>query len=120
MGYNSYYQKLACWLLLLPLLVFVQGNAQSPYSYTRARSKSNQSLRLQLPNQSVSQEKQSLLSALKELNRSKGLYFLFSEESMGNVMVKATKEQEGDIEKILNEILKDTGLKYKKISSNTI
>ncbi|MDB5207455.1 MAG: rane protein [Flavisolibacter sp.] len=118
MCHSKQFQKLAGCLLLLPLAVSFQVNAQNAYSYTSNKSKVNQHSQFYPGSQSL-QEKQTLLAVLKELNRLKGVYFLFSEESMGNVLVKAAKDYENDTEKILNDILKDTGLKYKKISSNT-
>lgn len=60
-----------------------------------------------------------LISVLKELNRKKGVYFLFSEESLGSKPVNSVRNANGSIEKILDEVLDKTGLKYKKVSANT-
>jgi TonB-linked SusC/RagA family outer membrane protein len=63
--------------------------------------------------------KQTLFSVMKELNRDKGVYFLFSEEGMGNTLVNPIKDITVNVDKILDDILKDTGLKHKKVSDNT-
>ncbi len=63
--------------------------------------------------------KQTLITVLKDLNRQKGVYFLYSEQGMSQKLVNQVKDIKGDIEKILTEVLKNTGLKYRKISTNT-
>ncbi len=63
--------------------------------------------------------KQTLISVLKNLNKQKGVYFLFSDESLANKTVNPVKDPAADIEQILDEVLDNTGLKYKKISANT-
>lgn len=68
---------------------------------------------------SSAQNKQTLLSVLKELNRIKGVYFLYSEESIGSKLVTPVKNTNDNVEKILDNLLEGTGLAYKKISSNT-
>lgn len=119
MGYIKHYQKLAVCFALLLLTASLQSSAQNNYSYASVKSKAARQTGFISTYQSSPQEKQSLFSVLKELNRIKGVYFLFSEQSMGNMMVKANKDYASDTEKILSEILKDTGLKYKKVSANT-
>lgn len=109
-------QKLAVVLALLQLTALCSV-AQNNYSY--ASTKSGRQHGLASSYQPVSQEKQTLFSALKELNRIKGVYFLFSEQSMGNILVKVNKDYTSNTENILLELLKETGLKYKKISANT-
>jgi TonB-linked SusC/RagA family outer membrane protein len=64
-------------------------------------------------------DKQTLITVLKELNRQKGVYFLFSEESLGSKIVNPVKDPQVAIEKILDAVLENTGLKYKKVSDNT-
>jgi len=63
--------------------------------------------------------KQSLFSVLKELNRVKGVYFLFSQEGIGNKMVNPVADTKQDVENILDAVLDNTGLEYKRISTNT-
>ncbi|MGZ8538348.1 MAG: TonB-dependent receptor plug domain-containing protein, partial [Flavisolibacter sp.] len=64
-------------------------------------------------------EKQTLLSVLKDLNRQKGVYFLYSDENIGNKLVSPVADVKQHIEKILDIVLDDTGLKYKKVNGNT-
>ena len=63
-------------------------------------------------------QKQNLFSVLKDLNKTRGVFFLFSDSSIANKQV-AVPDMNGFIEDILGELLKNTGLKYKKISKNT-
>ena len=63
-------------------------------------------------------QKQNLFSVLKDLNKTRGFYFLFSDSSIANKQVTVPDLNE-DIESILSELLKNTGLKYKKVSKNT-
>ena len=64
-------------------------------------------------------DRQTLITVLKELNRTKGVYFLFSEQELGSKMVNPARNTQSDVEKILDDVLKNTGLKYRKISDNT-
>ncbi|MBO9684873.1 MAG: carboxypeptidase-like regulatory domain-containing protein, partial [Flavisolibacter sp.] len=97
---------------LMVVLLTQRSNAQQQYAYSSNKS-GNQY------NFSSVQDKQALLTVLKELNKSKGVYFLFSEESIGNKMVMPVKNANENVEKILNELLDNTGLTYKKINNNT-
>lgn len=63
--------------------------------------------------------KQTLISVLKDLNKQKGVFFLYAEESMSQRLVNRVKNMQGDIEKILEDVLKNSGLKYRKVSDNT-
>lgn len=64
-------------------------------------------------------DKQTLLSVLKDLNKAKGVFFLFTDENIGSKLVTPVKNTTGDIEKILNDLLDNTGLTYKKVGANT-
>ena len=64
-------------------------------------------------------EKQTLFTVLKELNNKKGVYFLFSEEDMGSMLVEPVKDIQAKVDKILDDLLKNTGLKHKKVSDKT-
>lgn len=103
---------------MLSLFLPVHSGAQNTAGYTASRTTGTAHVSV-YSTYSAPQEKQTLLSVLKELNRLKGVYFLFSEESMGNLMVKVTRDYAAETEKILSDVLKDTGLKYKKVSANT-
>ena len=69
------------------------------------------------PNQPAN-TKNTLYNVLKDLNKQKGVYFLFSDASLGSRPVNPVANSNADIEKILDQVLKNTGLKYKKVSEN--
>ncbi len=64
-------------------------------------------------------QKQKLFTVLKELNREKGVYFLFSDQDLATKLVNPVEEKQASIVKILDQVLKNTGLTYKKIADNT-
>lgn len=105
------FQKLLVYLtvVLCPSI----GFPQQPYTYASTKNYSNAQFSGNQDN------KQTLLTALKDLNKIKGVYFLFSEESIGSKMVDPVKNANDNVEKILTELLQNTGLTFKKISSNT-
>jgi TonB-linked SusC/RagA family outer membrane protein len=117
MYHGKCYQRMTAFLVLFHLVMYGSGNAQNSFSYASAKTKTNQPTRLSA--YAAGPERQTLLTVLKELNRVKGVFFLFSEENMGSILVKTTKDYGSDAEVILNEILAGTGLKFKKISGNT-
>ncbi len=78
MDYCKHYQKLTASLFVLCLTFSSSGTAQNAYSYAAAKGKANQKARLYSTVQTTSSERQTLLTVLKELNRIKGVYFLFS------------------------------------------
>jgi iron complex outermembrane receptor protein len=63
--------------------------------------------------------RQPLFSILKQLNQSKGIFFLISERSFGDILVKPVTNSNRPIEQILEDLLQYTGLKYKKINEHT-
>jgi len=99
---------------LLSLLAGTEANAQQDYSYVNAGMHSSKNY-----NAYQQEKKQVLMDALKELNKVKGVYFLFSDQSTGEHQVNVISNYKKDIEKILDDILKGTGLTYKKVSDNT-
>lgn len=119
MGSIKHCQKLVVCLALLQLAQSGPASAQNSYSYASIKGKGVKQTGFTSSHQTSPQEKQTLFSVLKDLNRVKGVYFLFSEQGMGNILVKANKDYESETEKILTDILKETGLKYKKVSANT-
>ena len=61
-----------------------------------------------------------LLDVLIELNKTKGVYFLFSQQPLGKVLVNdPIPAPNASIEKILGQVLKNTGLRFKKIDERT-
>ncbi len=64
-------------------------------------------------------DKRKLLEVLKELNESKGVYFLFSNKTFGDKLVSPVSDLNQPIEKILAELLKNTGLRSQKINDKT-
>jgi TonB-linked SusC/RagA family outer membrane protein len=102
--------KLAGLQLILTLQVYSQ------YAYSSTRNIATQGPEFSPRSQ---EDKQSLLTVLKELNKARGVYFLYSEESVGNKMVNPVRDMKAQIETILDGVLDNTGLKYKKVSENT-
>ncbi|MGZ3881761.1 MAG: secretin and TonB N-terminal domain-containing protein, partial [Flavisolibacter sp.] len=99
--------------LMVALLPYF-GNSQQQYAYSSKKTYNQPGY-----SSDQSQEKQTLLSALRELNKQKGVYFLFSEETIGNKLVIPVKNSDENIEKILEDLLQNTGLSYKKVNDNT-
>jgi iron complex outermembrane receptor protein len=63
--------------------------------------------------------RQPLFSILKQLNQSKGIFFLFSEKSFGDILVKPVANKNLPVEQILEDLLQFTGLNYKKVNDKT-
>src|SRR5438034_372286 len=59
--------------------------------------------------------RQPLFAVLKELNQSKGIYFLFSDKSLGELMVLPIADKSRPVEQILEQLLQFTRVRYKKI-----
>ena len=108
------FSKLSVYLTALFCYSVSSLYAQDHYAY--AASRVYQEKNRTAPPQD---EKKSLLVVLKDLNKQKGIYFLFSDESIGSKMVVPVKDVKDDIEKILHQLLDNSGLTFKKISPNT-
>ena len=106
-------RKQACCLLLSLFLIFPHVRAQNQYAFS---ARHNYSVKGVFPS---AKEKSTLQTVLKELNRIKGVYFLYTQECIGNKMVDPVSDTNADIEIILDNVLANSGLKYKKIKSNT-
>lgn len=106
--------KLAGCLAGLQLLISLPATAQYAFAGNRTFVPADHGNPGQTQN-----DKQTLFTVLKELNKEKGVYFLYSEQNIGQKMVNPVRDVRADIEKILGDILENTGLKYKKVSSNT-
>lgn len=115
---HSYSRHFACAVVAVALLWTQCLHAQSGYAYN-AKKKGIFGLFGQNDNQNQAAEKQTLFNVLKNLNKQKGVYFLFSDPSLGSKPVNAVADMQVGIDKILDQVLKNTGLRYKKISDNT-
>lgn len=110
--------KLLGCLLGLQLFSLPPALAQDGYAFATGKQNTP---RQADPNRKPedTSNKQSLFKVLKELNKTKGVSFLFSDESLGDRLVNPVKKDHADIEKILNQVLENTGLKYKKVNDKT-
>lgn len=111
-------RQFACAFLAVSMLWTHPTNAQSGYAYG-AKKKGILGLFGQNDNQNQPSEKHTLFNVLKDLNKQKGVYFLFSDPSLGDKPVNAVLNMQAAVDKILDQVLKNTGLKYKKVSDNT-
>lgn len=110
-------KALLCLLSTFLLVGISKAHAQSGYAYNETKKvKTNISLQSQ-PSEQM--DKNKLIDVLKELNKVKGVYFMFSDQTFGNTVVNNIPEMKEDVELLLEKILKNTGLSFKRISSNT-
>ncbi|GGA88389.1 SusC/RagA family TonB-linked outer membrane protein [Puia dinghuensis] len=90
------------------LLVFFLGLILTGSSRIRAQ---------QLP---ADPSRRPLIDVLIELNKVRGVYFLFSQQSLARTPVNGPVMTPGiSIERILTQVLKNTGLRYKKVDDRT-
>lgn len=104
---------------LSALIILFPGNVFAQNGYIYAINKAGKNNGNLSPGLQDTNGKQTLLSVLKDLNRQKGVFFLYSDKSISQKLVNPLKDLNSTIEKILDDVLKDTGLKYRKISENT-
>lgn len=105
-------------LSMLAVSLCVHGTqAQTAYA-SPGKKKGIFGLFSQNENNNQPSEKQTLFNVLKDLNRQKGVYFMFSDPSLGDKKVNPVADLRESVEKILVQVLKNTGLKYKKVSDN--
>ena len=64
-------------------------------------------------------EKNKLINVLKELNKIKGVYFMFSDQTLSTRVVNPVTDMQENVELILDKMLKNTGLTFKKINAKT-
>ncbi len=105
-----------CLLCAMPVY------SQSTYSYNSGKrgKLSHHPLDDSTENPSNKTAKRPLLDVLIELNRTKGVYFLFSQQTLGKVMVNSPVMQPDlTIEKILDQVLRNSGLNFKKVDEST-
>ena len=93
------------------------AHAQSPTGATSRTPAPKGSAAPAPPTAPVSQP---LIDVLTALNKTRGIYFLFSRGSLATTPVNIPVLSPGaSIEKILNQVLKNTGLRYKKVDDRT-
>src|SRR5437868_982355 len=115
---KPFYQLLGC-LAGVQMICTVNISAQNGYVRTAAKSYANQQYSSGNNSGGDTNDKQTLIAVLRNLNRLKGVYFLFSDETLGSKTVNPVKDATAPVEKILDDVLNNTGLKYKKVSDNT-
>ncbi|HXB92820.1 MAG TPA: STN domain-containing protein, partial [Puia sp.] len=116
-NFSSTRRMLSC-LLGIQLLCFAAAHSQSTYAF------SGKDVRVVQKGQEnnfreENAQKPTLFDVLKGLNKTKGIYFLFSEQSLGAKLVNPPEENNASVEKTLDHVLKNTGLKFKKINEKT-
>ncbi|MGQ0738293.1 MAG: SusC/RagA family TonB-linked outer membrane protein [Bacteroidota bacterium] len=116
----AYAQKLSGLFLGGQLLFFAAAYAQNTYA------KINKDKEVHYSGGTVSADtdrkktpKQTLLNALKNLNRERGIYFLFSQPALADILVPEIRNSKNNVGHILDEMLKSTGLSYKKMNEKT-
>ncbi|WP_127124673.1 SusC/RagA family TonB-linked outer membrane protein [Pseudoflavitalea rhizosphaerae] len=93
--------------------------SQESYAWMDKHRNNRQSSSAHTQQDDSSRKQQTLFKVLKDLNKTKGVYFLFADQSFGEKMVNPVKNESDNIEKILTQILEGTGLKYKKVNEKT-
>ncbi|HEY1215816.1 MAG TPA: hypothetical protein VGE93_19470, partial [Bryobacteraceae bacterium] len=73
-----------------------------------------------VPSAVTATDRKPLLEVLIELNRTRGAYFLFSQPELGKTLVvPPTPNPNAAVERILSQLLRRTGLSYKKVDEQT-
>lgn len=113
--------RCALWgLLCAQLFCFERAQGQSAYAYAGKNGRSLTHLNTTDDKDAEATQKQKLLVVLKELNETKGVYFLFADQSLADKPVNPVETSEGvTVEKILEKVLKNSGLQFRKINDNT-
>ncbi|MEO5944606.1 MAG: SusC/RagA family TonB-linked outer membrane protein [Ferruginibacter sp.] len=116
--------RLTKFTMLLPCTVLalcigsIKTQAQSDYSFTNRQVK-NKVIAASYSQDDEKNEKNKLIDVLKDLNKKKGVYFMFSSRPMGEKIVNKAEDTQESIEVILDKVLKNSGLTYKKINGKT-
>lgn len=118
---NRFYAKGFAWVTCLAMpagLLF----SQDLYTYASygGNQKHNSKIITHTQTTEVGEAKQTLQSALMELSKKKGIYFLLSDQNLSKRAVNAVSDFSEETELILKDMLKNTGLLYKKINDKTI
>lgn len=108
------------WFLVAAMLLICGAHAQDAVSLSRKKTP-RKSLHegVATPAKDTTIARQPLLSILKQLNQLKGIFFLFSDKSFGEVLVSPVLNYNRPVEQILDELLQPTNLGYKKINDKT-
>ena len=91
--------------------------AQVDYVYSDTQGANHHTKAREQPAESKAKSK--LLSELKELNKAKGVYFMFANKAIGDKLVNHVDDMNSGVESVLDKILVNTGLTYKKVNNNT-
>src|SRR5689334_22550318 len=113
-------RSLRGWFLMVAMMLICGAHAQDAVTLSRKKTpRKSLHAGVATPAKDTTIARQPLLSILKQLNQSKGIYFLFSEKSFGEVLVSPVINYNRPVEQILDELLQPTGLGYKKINDKT-
>ncbi|HUP10853.1 MAG TPA: TonB-dependent receptor plug domain-containing protein, partial [Niastella sp.] len=109
------------WFLMVAMLLICGAHAQDAVSLSRKKTpRKSLHAGASTPAKDTTIARQPLLSVLKQLNQSKGIYFLFSNKSFGEVLVKPVSNNNNrPVEQILEELLQPAALSYRKINDKT-
>jgi TonB-linked SusC/RagA family outer membrane protein len=78
------------------------------------------SLHTSAPPASTGKGKSTLLEALIELNKARGVYFLFAQQAFGKLVVGPfVNSPNATVEKMLTQLLRNTGLYFRKVDDQT-
>jgi iron complex outermembrane recepter protein len=120
-------RKLGCLHFLAGCLIAVQflfiiKPASAQYSIARGKKQPElQQIKSSYRNSSADTtgQRQKLFNVLKQLNKTKGIYFFISDASLGDILVTPVADENQLPEKILGDLLKNTGLKFRKLNEKT-
>jgi TonB-linked SusC/RagA family outer membrane protein len=103
------------------LFCSVAARSQSTYAYNSSRNRTFIPEKNLVNNKAPEEgtEKQPLFDVLKKLNKTKGVFFLFSQQSIGTLLVNPVTSYHSNMEVILDQVLENTGLKFKKVNEKT-
>ena len=105
------------YLLVSSLFFFNTVEAQNGIALSKKKSRQSQD---KLSAVNSSQQKQKLFNALRDLNQTKGIYFLFSDKTFGDILVDPVADTKGTAEELLDALLRETDLAFKKINTKNI
>ena len=108
------------WFFMVAMMLICDAHAQDAVSLNRKKTpRKSLHAGVSTPAKDTTIARQPLLSILKQLNQSKGIYFLFSDKSFGERLVKPIGNINRPVDQILEELLQSTGLGYKKVNDKT-